>query len=256
MAESNAWHSSVPNAMEYELERKQNVHALSGDFAVRRAGLELLVQVSKNGFGHKNKWLGAPIIRLPEDMIFQQELIFSERPDLIVEIGIARGGGLIFNASIQSICGIKPNVVGVDNKIFSHTVDAIKQSAFASSIHVIQGDSVSDDTVKKVSKLMAKSKKVLLVLDSDHSADHVLTELNMYSGNLPPGSVVIVCDTLIDELPPSTYKGRSWENGLGPLTAIRQFLSEREDFVMHDLEENNSLLMSEIRNGVLRKLPK
>lgn len=254
MVESNKWHEAVPNATEFEVARKQNIRALSQGNEIRKTGLSLLVEVSKHGFGHKNKWLGVPIIRLPEDMVFQQELICAERPDLIVEIGIARGGGLVFNASIQSICGIKPNVVGVDNKVFAHTYEAIEKSAFSEFIEIIQGDSVSNETVHEVSLRMAKSERTLLVLDSDHSAEHVLQELEVYSKHLPTGSLVLVCDTLIDELPPSTFRGRSWEHGRGPLTAIRQFLSDRDDFVSDLVAENNSLLLSEIRNGIIRKV--
>ena len=250
----NTWHESVPDASQFEKDKKENIEKLSKNSEVRRTGLKLLLEVNASGFGHKNSWLGAPIIRLPEDLMFQQEVISKELPDLIIEIGVARGGGLLYNASIQEICGITPKVIGVDNKIYEHTKRVIEESRYSKSINLIEGDSISNETVSTVRHLSSKSKKILLVLDSDHSSSHVLSELQKYIPILPINSIVMVCDTLIDELPEGTYPNRTWSNGKGPLDAINIFTKETSCTEPFMEMETKALIFSEIRKGMLRKV--
>ena len=206
------------------------------------------------GFGHKNTWMGVPIIRLPEDILLQQEIIWKEKPDLVIEVGVARGGGLVLNASLQAMAGIPPRVLGVDNKIFQHTRDSIESNPYSSAITLLEGDSVSRAIVHQVADFTSGSKKALLVLDSDHSSDHVYKELTSYAPLLSAGSVVIVCDTLIDELPPGTYQNRTWSNGKGPLDAVQKFLDKNDDFEPFMSDETRSLILTEIRDGIIRKV--
>jgi cephalosporin hydroxylase len=253
MVENNSWHTEVPNDAAFQEKRQRDVLALAMQSDIRQAGLDLLKHASSFGFGHKNSWMGVPIIRLPEDILLQQEIIWSERPDLIIEVGVARGGGLLLNASLQSMSGVSPNVIGVDNKIFEHTKQAISTSTYSKSITLIEGDSVSEGVIEGVRDFTTKSKKALLVLDSDHSSDHVLEELRRYSPLLPEGSIVIVCDTLIDEYPADTYPDRSWSSGKGPWDAIRRYQEENMSLIPFMNNESRSLILSEIRNGVLIK---
>jgi len=250
----NTWHESVPNAGEFDLERQQNLDKLSMNQNHRQSGLNLLLEVGKNGFGHKNSWMGVPIIRLPEDLILQQEIVWREKPDLVIEIGIARGGGLIYNASLQEMCGIQPNVIGVDNKIFPHTLIALNQNRFAKSLKLFEGDSTSSAIVEDIAKISAMHAKVLLILDSDHSSTHVLKELRNYVPILPVGSVIMVCDTLIDEYPAGTYPDRSWSDGNGPLHAMNLFMNESKSVERFMETETRALVLSEIRDGLLRKV--
>jgi cephalosporin hydroxylase len=223
MVESNTWHSDVPNDADFTLKKKSDLLSIASQSQFRNEGLALMRVLGDEGFGHKNSWMGVPIIRLPEDMILQQELIWIEKPDLIIEVGVARGGGLLYNASLQEAFGIKPNVVGIDNKVFEHTWKAIESSRYASAINILEGDSVSEDARAQVARFTKLSEKTLLVLDSDHSSKHVLSELEQFVPLLPVGSVIIVCDTLIDELPPGTYRDRSWGDGKGHLDAIQKY---------------------------------
>lgn len=195
-----------------------------------------------------------PIIRLPEDILLQQEIIWKEKPDLVIEVGVARGGGLVLNASLQAMAGIPPRVLGVDNKIFQHTRDSIESNPYSSAITLLEGDSVSQTIVEQVSDFTSGSKKALVVLDSDHSSDHVYKELTSYAPLLSAGSVVIVCDTLIDELPPGTYQNRTWSDGKGPLDAVQKFLNKNDDFEHFMLDETRSLILTEIRDGIIRKI--
>lgn len=254
MVESNTWHSDVPNDAEFRLHKNRDLISIGSKGHFRDEGLALLKVLGEEGFGHKNSWMGVPIIRLPEDMVLQQELIWTEKPDLIIEVGVARGGGLLFNASLQEAFGLKPNVVGVDNKVFHHTWEAIRNSKYAEDIKILEGDSVSQETKSELSRFTKLSKKTLLVLDSDHSSNHVLKELQQFVPLLPIGSVIIVCDTLIDELPPGTYQDRSWSNGKGPLDAIKSFLRDSDSVAPYFVQETRALVLTEIRDGVLKKV--
>lgn len=248
------WHDSVPDGDEFAQQRRHDIAALAKRSASRRAGLEILGKVGDLGFGHKNTWMGVPVIRLPEDILLQQEVIWTEKPDLVIEVGVARGGGLVLNASLQAMSGITPKVLGVDNKIFQHTRDSIESNVYSSAITILEGDSVSSSIVDQVSAFTSSSKKTLLVLDSDHSSDHVYNELMLYSSLLPADSIVIVCDTLIDELPPGTYPNRTWNDGKGPLDAVQRFLANNPDFEPFMSDETRSLILTEIRDGIMRKV--
>jgi cephalosporin hydroxylase len=250
----NSWHDSVPNSEEFDLEKSINLEKLSKNSDFRTLGLSLLKKVSDLGFGHKNTWMGTPIIRLPEDLILQQEIVWREKPDLIIEIGVARGGGLLYNACLQEMSGIEPNVVGVDNKIYEHTHAAIRTNRFGKKIRLIEGDSVSNEVLQEVGAIAAKSLKALLILDSDHSARHVLNELRGYVPLLPLNSIIMVCDTLIDEYPAGTYPDRTWSDGKGPLEAIRIFMSETKLVETFMQNETRALVLSEIRDGLLKKV--
>ena len=254
MVESNTWHSEVPNDAEFTLKRKRDLLSIASQPHFRDEGLALLRVLGDEGFGHKNSWMGVPIIRLPEDMILQQEIIWTEKPDLIIEVGVARGGGLLFNASMQEAFGIKPNVIGIDNKVFEHTWEAVENSRYASEIKILEGDSVSEKTKSEVSRFTKLSQKTLLVLDSDHSSRHVLNELEQFVPLLPVGSVIIVCDTLIDEFPPGKYQDRSWSDGKGPLDAIQRFLLKSDSVTPYFVHETRALILTEIRDGVLKKV--
>jgi cephalosporin hydroxylase len=254
MTTRNSWHESVPDGSEFDLEKRTNLEIMAKDLKHRETGLNLLSDVSEYGFGHKNTWMGVPIIRLPEDLILQQEIIWSEKPDLIIEIGIARGGGLVYNASLQEICGVEPNVVGVDNKIFKHTHTAIANNRFNPCIKLVEGDSISREVTSTIQKIVSSSKKTLLILDSDHSSDHVLNELRCYVPLLPIYSIIMVCDTLIDEYPEGTYVNRTWSDGKGPLDAIMRFRAESNTVEPFMENESRALILSEIRDGLLKKV--
>jgi cephalosporin hydroxylase len=254
MTASNSWHASVPDGSEFDLEKKTHLEIMAKDLKHRETGLNLLKDVGEYGFGHKNTWMGIPIIRLPEDLLLQQEIIWSEKPDLIIEVGVARGGGLVYNASLQEICGIQPNVVGVDNKIFKHTQTAIASNRFSESIRLIEGDSISAEVTSNIRKIVSTSEKTLLILDSDHSSRHVLNELRSYVPLLPVLSIIMVCDTLIDEYPEGTYPNRTWSDGKGPLDAILKFRTESQSVQPFMENESRALILSEIRDGLLRKV--
>jgi cephalosporin hydroxylase len=254
MNSRNNWHDSVPTWEQFELDKAESFSNLAKSTDYRKKGLELLNSLNQYGFSHKNSWLGVPIIRLPEDILFQQELIAFEKPDLIIEIGIARGGGLLLSASIQELCGINPDVIGIDNKVYPHTIKAISESRYSDHIKILEGNSTEMEVFESLSPMTTSASKILLVLDSDHSSSHVLKELELYVPILPVGSIIIICDTIIDELPAGTYPNRTWSDGRGPRHGLKIFMEKSKSLILYKQTEVRSLILSEIRDGVLKKV--
>jgi cephalosporin hydroxylase len=249
----NVWHSDVPDEEEFAIVLSTLRSSMGEDALLRAQSLRLMEAAHQYKYAYHLRWMGVPIIRLAEDLIRQQEIIFALRPDLIVELGVARGGGLLFNASMQELCGINPRVLGIDNSIFPHTTDAILNSKYRESITLLESDSDSPNAIQLFLDCLQGCNSVLLILDSDHSSKHVLSELRSYFQHLPIGSFVIVCDTIIDELPPGTYPDRTWADGKGPGHAVSQFLRETPGARLES-DLTADLLITEIKGGILSKI--
>jgi cephalosporin hydroxylase len=177
-------------------------------------------------------WLGRPVIQLPEDLIRIQEIIYRIKPDVIIETGVAHGGSLIFYASLCKAIG-KGRVVGIDIDIRSHNRQAIEQHELSSFITLIEGSSIDPTVIKQAESLMGKDSNALVVLDSNHSKDHVLAELNMYAPFVGTDSYMVVADGIMAELSgaPRSKPDWQWNN---PLGAIESFLQERTDFAAEE----------------------
>jgi cephalosporin hydroxylase len=177
-------------------------------------------------------WLGRPIIQLPEDLIRIQEVIYRLKPDYIVETGVAHGGSLIFYATLCKTMG-KGRVVGIDVDIRSPNRQAIEQHELSPFITLIEGNSIDPAVVKQVEGLMEQDSKTLVVLDSNHSKDHVLAELNMYAPFVAPDSYMVVADGIMAELcgAPRSKSDWCWNN---PLGAIESFLQENTNFSLEE----------------------
>ena len=184
------------------------------------------------------QWLGLPIIQDPQDVCAISEIIWTYKPDAIVETGIARGGSLVLSASILAALGYseflrgeKPatrKVVGVDIDIRPYNREAIEGHALAPMIDLVQGSSIDSAIVGQVSKLVEGKKKIMVVLDSHHTRDHVLEELRLYSPFVSKHSVLIVMDTGIEFAPEESFNvSRPWGPGNSPLTAVNDFLASK-----------------------------
>jgi len=174
-------------------------------------------------------WLGRPIIQLPEDMLRIQEIIYSVKPDVLIETGVAHGGSLVFYASLFKSLG-KGRVVGVDVEIRPHNRQAIEAHELSSFITLIEGSSVAPDTVARVKEQIRPHDTVLVVLDSNHTKAHVLAELQAYSGFVTQGSYIVATDGIMRDLinAPRSQPDWSWNN---PAEAAAEFLRETEQFV-------------------------
>lgn len=179
-------------------------------------------------------WFGRPVIQLPDDMVRIQEVIYALKPDVVVETGVAHGGSLIFYASILKAME-RGRVVGIDIEIRPHNRKAIEAHELSSLITLIEGGSVADETLDKVRAEIKPGEKVLVLLDSNHSRDHVLAELRAYGPMVSVGSYIVATDGIMEQVTgaPRSQPDWSWNN---PKTAVADFLAENKDFTGEEPE--------------------
>lgn len=196
-------------------------------------------------------WMGRPIIQYPQDMIAMQEILWRVRPDLIVETGVAHGGSLVYYASLCELMG-HGEVLGIDIDIRAHNREAIESHPMFKRISLLQGSSTDPAIVQQVSA-RAAGKRVLVVLDSNHTHDHVLAELEAYAPLVSPGSYCVVFDTVVEDLPAGLYPDRPWDVGNNPKTAVREFLKRDDRFeVDRDIEAKIQITVAP--DGYLRRV--
>ena len=198
-------------------------------------------------------WLGLPIIQFPQDMVAIQELIWKTKPDIIIETGVARGGSLMLSASILHLLNEKGKVIGVDIDIRPHNRSAIESHPLAFRIELVQGSSIDQLTLDQVKKYIHPDKKVMVILDSNHTHDHVLKELDIYSPLVTKGCYLVVMDTGIDNMPADYFPDRPWGEGNNPKTAVHQFLKSDKRFEI-DKDIPNKLLITVAPDGYLKCL--
>jgi cephalosporin hydroxylase len=178
-------------------------------------------------------WLGRPIIQHPEDLIRLQEVIFTLRPDIIIETGVAHGGSLIFYASLFKAMGSKGRVVGVDIKIRPQNRNAIESHELASYISLIEGDSVRREVVTRVCQLVHPGDKVMVILDSNHAEAHVLKELELYAHLVTPGSYIVAADGIMGTVH-DTPRGKPEWHSDNPTQAVREFVACHPEFALEE----------------------
>src|SRR5579864_8965224 len=182
---------------------------------------ELMVRSCEHRYSYNFSWLGRPVIQYPQDLIALQEIIWSVKPDLIVETGIAHGGSLVFYASLLELIGGPGKVIGIDNDIRAHNRAAIETHPLSGRISMVQGSSVNDAVARSAFDAAHDKERVLVILDSNHTHAHVLRELNLYSPLVRAGSYLIVFDTAIEHMPAEAFPDRPWGPGNNPYTAVQ-----------------------------------
>jgi cephalosporin hydroxylase len=202
-------------------------------------------------YSYNFKWLGRPIIQLPQDILAMQEMIWEVKPQLIIETGIAHGGSLIFYASMLELIGGEGTVLGIDVDIREHNRKEIEQHPMFRRIRMIEGDSTAADVVRKVKNLADPGKKAIVCLDSCHEEAHVLKELRLYSEFVSVGSYLVVFDTIVEDL--AGVKGARDDFGTNnPKAAVRTFLSENDHFEVVE-KWDHKLLVTHNPGGFLRR---
>jgi len=209
-------------------------------------------------YSYNFSWLGRPIIQYPQDIVAMQEILWSVQPDLIVETGIAHGGSLIFSASmleLNAVCGGPQDaeVLGIDIDIRAHNRAAITAHPLSKRIKMIEGSSIAPDIVEKVKAIAAGRRRVLVCLDSNHTHEHVLAELEAYAELTSVGSYCVVFDTVVEEMPAEFFGNRPWGPGNNPWTAVREFLKSHPDFEI-DKRIDHKLLISVAPDGYLKRV--
>lgn len=223
----------------------------------------IAAQYSYNWF-----WLGRPIIQYPQDICAMQELVWQIKPDVIIETGIAHGGSLVLSASLLSMLDYcdatiageildparpKRRVIGVDIDIRAHNRNAIEAHPFANRITMIQGSSIEPDIVAQVKAVSTGAKKVMVCLDSNHTHDHVLAELQLYAPLVSVGSYCVVFDTIIERLPQEMYPDRPWGPGNNAMTAVDAYLRSTPAFRIDD-KMDAKLQISVAPRGYLQRV--
>lgn len=237
---------------EFKLAREKNLKAIKADEKLKKLGVNFILESTRYKYSYNFDWLGRPIIQIPQDIIAMEEIIWEVKPDLIIETGIAHGGGLIFYASMLELIG-KGEVLGIDVDIRKHNRREIEKHKMSKRIKMIEGSSVDKEIVEKVREIAKKHKKILVCLDSLHTHKHVLEELNLYSKFVSKGSYLVVFDTIIENFPKNYFKNRPWNKGNNPATAVKVFLKTNKNFVA-DKKIEKKLLISAAPGGYLKKI--
>ncbi len=209
------------------------------------------LQAVKDRYTYRFKWLGRPLVQFPQDMFAMQEIFWEVKPDLVIETGIAHGGSLVFHASMLELIGGDGLVLGIDVDIRPHNRPEIEQHRLAHRIRMIEGSSVDESVVRQIRHLAEGKQRVLVSLDSNHTHDHVLRELELYSPLVTKGSYLIVFDTVIEELPEEIFLDRPWGPGNSPKTAVDEFLRNNNRFIV-DEEVEKRLQITVAPGGYLK----
>jgi len=243
---------------EFEKEVIQNIESLGEDKELHILSREWLCKSGKHNYVYNFSWLSCPIIQIPQDIVAMQEIIWKVKPDLIIETGIAHGGSIIFSASMLALlekCDYikKGMVVAIDIDIREQNKNKIDNHPLSSYIRMFQGSSVDKKIIKQVKSITRNYKRVLVCLDSNHTHDHVLTELHAYAPLVSIGSYCVVFDTCIEDTPDEFYSDRPWGKGNNPKTAVWEYLKINNDFEI-DKSIENKLLITSAPDGYLIKV--
>lgn len=238
--------------MQFEQDKRASAARMAVDQPLQREALDVLVHSDQHGWSYQWSWLGLPIIQMPPDVIAVQEVIWETRPQVIIETGVARGGSLIFYASILQLIG-EGKVIGVDIDIRAHNRAAIEEHPMAKRIELIQGSSVDAGIIRDIKSRIPAGARVMVILDSNHTHEHVYDELKLYAPLVTKGQFLIVADTVVEQIPAQTHRPRPWGPGNNPATALDAFLKEDKQFV-RDPFVNAKLLISSSPGGYLRRV--
>lgn len=246
------------------------IAAMAADEELNQKSLDWIIAANLRKYSYHFSWLGRPIIQYPQDIVAMQELIWTVKPDLIIETGIAHGGSLIFSASMLALLDIceaseegrafnprqsRRHVLAVDIDIRKHNLNAIKAHPLAPYISMIQGSSIETSVVEQVRNFAQKYSTILICLDSNHTHDHVLEELKAYASLTSIGSYCVVFDTVIEDMPDSMFPDRSWGRGNNPKTAVHTFLKDHPEFKI-DASIPAKLQLTVAPDGYLQRIDK
>lgn len=237
--------------LQFHYEVATNVGRMGSDQTLKDMGLAWGLRAAKYKYTYNFRWMGRPIIQLPQDLVALQEIIWSTQPDLIIETGIAHGGSLVFYASMLHLLGQDGRVLGIDIDIREHNRRQISSHPMARYIDMIEGSSIAPSVFEQVSQYAAGRRKILVCLDSNHCHDHVLEELRLYSPLVSPGSYLIVFDTTIEKMPPEYFQDRAFGPGNSPMTAVAEFLRSNDRFEVDD-EIESKIALTVASGGYLK----
>jgi cephalosporin hydroxylase len=243
--------------LEFLRERGNEIEAMARDAGLHQISSDWINRAQAARYSYHFEWMGRPIIQYPQDILAVQEIIWSVKPDLIIETGIAHGGSLIFSASMLELNAVSggpqdAQVLGIDIDIRAHNRVAIEAHPMARRIAMIQGSSTAPEVVSEVRARAAGKRSVLVMLDSNHTHDHVLAELEAYAHLATVGSYCVVFDTVIEDMPTDAFDDRPWGKGNNAKTAVWDFLKCHPEFEI-DKSIQHKLLITVAPDGYLKR---
>lgn len=236
----------------FKKEVSDNIAQQGNNNVLKEAAESFLDASIRSRYSYNFTWLGRPVIQYPQDIVAIQEIIYRVQPDLIIETGIAHGGSLILHASICEMIG-KGEVLGIDIDIREHNRQEILDHKMSKRISMIQGSSIDPAIIEKVAAIANGKETILVILDSNHTHDHVLEEIKLYSPFVSKDSYLLVFDTVVEHLPDDIYTDRPWSVGNNPKTAVNEFLRSNSDFIV-DSAMDNKLMISVAPGGYLKRI--
>ncbi|MCZ2460036.1 MAG: cephalosporin hydroxylase family protein [Chitinophagales bacterium] len=239
---------------QFKKERAAAQNEMILDTELKKKSLEWMLHSDKYKYTYNFSWMGRPVIKYPQDIMAMQELIWQVQPDLIIETGIAHGGSIIFSASMLELLGNEGKVIAVDIDIRKHNRDEIEKHPMMKRITMLEGSSVDEKIVEKITNYSKDFKKVMVALDSNHSHDHVLRELELYSPLVSLDSYILLPDTFVEFFPKGYVKDRPWDVGNNPYTAMEAFLKTTDKFVKDEAITNKLLITEAFGGGFLRRV--
>lgn len=231
--------NSIDPHKQFQLESENSIKTYHQNEKWCKLSNEWMIEAFKNRYMYNFRFLGRPIIQTPAEIVAIQELIWLVKPDLIIETGIAHGGSLILSAGMLALIDYceaiesrnildpfasRRKVIGLDIDIRDHNQKAIIAHPMAHKIKMIQGSSIDPNIVEQVNEIASSYKKILVCLDSNHTHDHVLAELESYAPLTSKGSYCVVLDSIVEDLPKDFFPDRPWNVGDNPKTAVWEYL--------------------------------
>ena len=254
--------------MNFNKEMEDRLSAVEKNTEIKNAAHHFMRASLASKYSYNFAWMGRPIIQYPQDMMIMQELIWEVKPDLIIETGIAHGGSLIMNAGLLCMLDhcdalkagelIDPNkpkrrVLGIDIDIREHNRLAIEAHPMSNRIDMIEGSSIDTNIIDKVKGYAANYERILISLDSNHTHDHVLAELNAYASLTSLDSYCVVFDTVVEDMAQELSGDRPWSPGNNPKTAVWEYLKNHSEFAI-DKSIENKLLITVAPDGYLKRV--
>jgi len=237
---------------QFKQEVKERISSYENENELKEISKNWVEKSMKKNYVYNFSWMGRPIIQFPEDIMALQEIIMDIQPDVIIETGIAHGGSIIFSSSMLELLGGDRIVIGIDIDIREHNRREIENHPMYKRITMLEGSSISPEIVEKVKAICSPYKKIMVCLDSNHTHEHVLNELNLYSPLVSSGSYLVVLDTFVEDMPKQFFENRPWDVGNNPKTAVWEFLQTNPEFQI-DQSLNNKLLISVAPDGYLKR---
>ena len=219
---------------------------------IQKLSKKLFIEADKFHFHYLQSWKGETMIQTPDDILAFQEIIYKTRPEVIIEIGIAWGGSMLFYETLSRNSTIK-KIIGVDLFIPNDLKKRINlKSNKSKKIVLIEGSSLDKKIISRIKKITKKYKNFFIHLDSDHTSEHVLKELMIYSKFLKSNNYVVVGDTVLADIPNQKHRPRKWSKKNNPMFALREFLKINKSFQI-DKTINFRQLFSNQPSGYIRK---